>query len=691
MRALHAQALACAFVMAMWAAGAAGADEAFQLDEVIVSAPSADATLRAVPHGVSVITADDIARSSAQTVGELVSREAGLNLQSYFGRDKGATIDMRGLGAGAASNVRVLVDGVRLNADDLSGADLSAVALSQVERIEVLRGAGAVRYGDGAVGGVINILTRRPRHAPLTGQLDGQLDLRAGAWGTREARFRASGGNGPLAATVNLSRLDRDGYRENDRFEARDSAIELSLLPDGAWSFIELSLRAARHIDRYRLPGPVSAQAFAAGRAERRASTASPLDGGNTDDRTLGARLRLDLGAAGQVELQADRRDRDNPYLIGVQPAVPLADQQSAIESSRRELQARYDLGIDAFGRRHDFSAGYGVQSSDYLRREGGRLVLDSSQRRSGELDSRAGYVEGVLRLGAGLSLNAGWRGDRARSNTLSERYSQQCRYIFIPFPVVVPGSCVDAFRPTAATQALWRNHASELGASWQISPTVTLFASSSRHFRNPNIDELALASPDLRPQEGRTKEAGLRLRAADALELSGTLYRMQVEHEIFFDSASGQSVNRNYERPTERTGVELDLRWRARPSLLVAANLALVRPRFEGIDADVPLVPRRTLNARVEWSQTEALRWSIAARHVGRRFDGNDLDNRSFAALPSYTVFDLALRHDFGDAQLSAGVSNLFDKVYSTLAYSNTYYPMPGRSAWVGLLWRFD
>lgn len=107
----------------------ASASRVHELDEVVISAPSAADTLRVVPHSVSVITTEDIERSPSRSVAEVLGREANLNIQSYFGRDKGATVDMRGFGATAVSNVLVLVDGVRLNASDLSGADLSSVAL----------------------------------------------------------------------------------------------------------------------------------------------------------------------------------------------------------------------------------------------------------------------------------------------------------------------------------------------------------------------------------------------------------------------------------------------------------------------------------------------------------------------------------------------------------------------------------
>ena len=75
---------------------------------------------------------------------------------------KNSSIDIRGMGATAPNNVLVLVDGQRLNENDLTGADLSTIPMSQIERIEILRGGGAVRYGNGAVAGVVNIITKKP-------------------------------------------------------------------------------------------------------------------------------------------------------------------------------------------------------------------------------------------------------------------------------------------------------------------------------------------------------------------------------------------------------------------------------------------------------------------------------------------------------------------------------------------------
>ncbi|MGH8596589.1 MAG: TonB-dependent receptor plug domain-containing protein, partial [Gammaproteobacteria bacterium] len=93
---------------------ATAAESPLELDEIVVTGQRDDSRLRTLPQSVSIITEREIRRSTATTVTELLRQEANLNLQSFFSTDKFATIDIRGMGATATSNVLVMVDGVRL-------------------------------------------------------------------------------------------------------------------------------------------------------------------------------------------------------------------------------------------------------------------------------------------------------------------------------------------------------------------------------------------------------------------------------------------------------------------------------------------------------------------------------------------------------------------------------------------------
>ncbi|MGH8119353.1 MAG: TonB-dependent receptor, partial [Gammaproteobacteria bacterium] len=132
------------------------------LDTLVVTATRSPQEETAIPASVVVITADEIRESGAVSIAALLRNRGGIQISDLYGDGSRATISMRGFGGNAQANTLILVDGRRLNNVDLGSPDLNSVSLKDVERIEILRGSAGVLYGDQAVGGVINIITRRP-------------------------------------------------------------------------------------------------------------------------------------------------------------------------------------------------------------------------------------------------------------------------------------------------------------------------------------------------------------------------------------------------------------------------------------------------------------------------------------------------------------------------------------------------
>lgn len=650
------------------------------LEEVVVTAPSANGRLRGTPHSVSVISAADIERSTATGVADLLSREAGLNLQSYFGGDKNASIDMRGMGATASSNVQVLVDGVRLNEDDLSGADIGSLSLAQIERIEILRGGGSVRYGNGAVGGVINIITKRATRDAL--RADAQVN--GGSYETFGWRTRLALGSGDWAGDVKLSQQSTDGYRQNGGSQARDAGLELRWMPTGAGPVAEVFARASHHDDHTGLPGPVTREAFYGTEAQRRASDA-PFDFSDTNDNRATLGTRLDFGAAGELSVTGTVRDRTKPYLIGYSDVsgAPPDMPNGRIESSRQEWGLRHHLDIKAWGQDHSIDLGIDRNWSDYSRYDGAQDAV-GTRRHLGSVDEHAYFGEVKLGLGAGWTALLGMRNDHYKSRQERADNKQQCEYDYVSvggflLPVVRPGSCANSYVPSEATNNSWHSTGADVGATWQVSPAVNLFASHAWHFRNPNIDELAQAAADLRPQRGVTTELGMRYGQGSALTWSATAFHMRNEDEIYYNALTLKNLN--YAEPTRRIGAEAELRWKVLSRLAVRASTGWVQARFVGGDGEVPLVPAWTASTEVDWTAMQGLDLLAAVRYAGSRRDGNDTAARPYDRLPAYTVCDVAARVKWGHTSFSFAVNNVFDRTYSTLAYSETYYPMPGRN----------
>ena len=112
------------------------------LEKVVVTATRDMEEIRKIPADVTVITKDEIERSNAQVVVDVLRDEAGVVIRDFYGTGKTASVDIRGFGETAPLNTLVLVDGRRVNEIDLSGVDWTQIPLDQVERIEIVRGLG---------------------------------------------------------------------------------------------------------------------------------------------------------------------------------------------------------------------------------------------------------------------------------------------------------------------------------------------------------------------------------------------------------------------------------------------------------------------------------------------------------------------------------------------------------------------
>ena len=131
---------------------------------------------------------------------------------------------MRGFGAAGTSNTLVLVNGRRLNDIDMAGVDFSAIPKNSIERIEITRGnSGAVLYGDGAVGGVINIVTKNAVDLPPSARVQAGFGSFNYMEGNLSANTSANTSAGQFAASVNANAIRSDGYRENNKLRQENA------------------------------------------------------------------------------------------------------------------------------------------------------------------------------------------------------------------------------------------------------------------------------------------------------------------------------------------------------------------------------------------------------------------------------------------------------------------------------------
>lgn len=207
----------CGALMIIASPGAWAADnvsDEYTFDEVVVTATKIAQPQKEVTSSVSVITQEMIRNSTAQTVAEILPTVPGVAIQSYGGLGAKQGISIRGLNGGAESQkMLILVDGRPANGAFKGSITWNTIPLSNIERIEVVRGPASVLYGDNALGGAINIITKKPEKDRST------VSTSYGSWGTKTMSLYQEGKSGNVGYTFTADYGNTDGFRPHSDYE----------------------------------------------------------------------------------------------------------------------------------------------------------------------------------------------------------------------------------------------------------------------------------------------------------------------------------------------------------------------------------------------------------------------------------------------------------------------------------------
>ena len=636
-----------------------------QDDQIVVTATRFPDSKRDLPVGVTVITADDIRNSASSSLGDILAQFGLLQIRDLAGTQN-PQVDLRGFGITGDQNTLILVDGLRINESDLESAQLSAIPLDSIERIEIVRGGGAVLYGAGATGGTINIITRRARPGEVRALALG----RAGGYGTEEVRGSYARQGDTFGGGIAASYEDTDGYRSNGRYRQRSALGRVDALFPTGRAYLKLGVDEQRQ----RLPGALTEAEINADPRQ----TKTPDDWRERD----GAQVSLGgTKAIGRHELSADLgyRQRTTKAFFAAFGGF-FTDTDANLWS----FNPRAKLAFDALGRTHDLIVGGDFERWDYdtLSASSPSTTSAAFSRRHGEQENVGWYALTNLWVAQRTRLVLG-----ARTQRIAQRLTEEV------FPVDDRRS---DDRLEAYEAALRHNFAT----GWSV------YGKYEKSFRVANFDENACFFPPcapslLKPQTANGADLGVEYENA-RLRLRAALYDIQLENEIYFSPLTFSNVNLS---PTERQGVELEALWHASATLDLRAGFAHQEATFRsgvygGVDVSgktVPLVPEMLFTAGASWAFTPRGRFNLNLRHVGsQRFD-NDQANTFPREIPEYTLVDVKLEQRFARRwDLALEVRNLFDKGYfsygtATGATSFSALPAPGRAAYLSVAWRLD
>lgn len=441
---------------------------------VVVTATRQAARANELLSDVSVIERADIEKaSSVETLGELLSREGGIEFSSLGAPGSSSSIYIRGANAG---HTLLLIDGVRVGSATTGVPTFSALPLAQIERIEILRGSASSLYGSDAIGGVIHVITRKG-----SGPSQISADVSIGSYGTREANASVSGQAKALHYSLSVGALASDGFNS-----------------------INSSANPYYNVDKDGL---------------RRNSAA--------------AQVSIDLAQGHEVGVQAfysrNKNDYDGYYNDAAWNPVAAYDfhSKSTVESYAAYVKNRLSANWTSLmrvGRSIDDSQDYDSPTtrSDYrtyqdqlvwqndIRLPVGSLLL-AAETLTQKVDSSATYTERRTID----SFLAGWSGNvgshRLQLNLRNDRNSQ--------FGSETTGSAAYGYQIDAA----WRA---------RVALSTGFKAPSFNDLYFPDDPAMGGGNPNLKPESSRNREIGLNYEKGPA-RASVTLYRNEIEDLI--------------------------------------------------------------------------------------------------------------------------------------------------------------
>ena len=638
------------------------------LPSVVVTAsrfavPSAEA-----PIGMTVIDSGQIAASTASNLPELLAQQVGIQVRDNTGSPD-RQIDLRGFGMSGDQNTLILLDGRRLNENELASTRLSAIPLASIERVEILRGAGSVLYGGGATAGTIHIITRAVRPGE---SIQGSGGLAIGSLDTRElrAQTRSSGEQFGFQADVNT--LDSANWRVNNALRQRNASGELRAFLDHGF----LALRLGAESQSLGLPGARTLEQF---RVDPR-GTSTPLDHTERED------YRLALAGAwrsNHLDFEAELSHREGSAASDYRKFDYYSERDRRTLSFTPRLRGTWS----AAGLRHETVVGLDTESWRYATRgASSAAMLDSPWVQTAATQvSHALYLQHRAAWVDGTTLTLGLRRQRVADNIGDQ---------------ITPSLSVAGANWVSATTLAVRQP-----LRWGIEG----YARMGRSFRIATIDELTYFFPSdpqqlpsahlLAPQTSNDREIGMQWRQTDA-SLRWSLFRHDLNHEIHFYAPAGSNVNLP---PTRRAGLEIEGTLHPLRQVELSAGLTRTQASFRGGEVsgvvvsgrEVPLVPRFTAKAAAVWSPQETVRISASIRHTGHQRYDNDQANQ-FDAMPSYTLVDIKASHRMGDWIAGLKVANLLDRrtfdygILSGDPQIPSVYPQSGRTFLVSLERRF-
>ncbi len=631
------------------------------LNEPVFSPFRREGTVKDSTRPIYVITGEEMEAQGARTVREALKFLPGILPDGTVGTEVNA-LSGQFIRGSSGGQVLILLDGRPINNLGGGSFDLSEFTTSNIERVEVLPGGGSTLYGSDAIGGVINIITRRP-----TEKITTETKVNVGAYGLNQQTIQNSGKTGNIGWVIGYNRTKAEynypftipeanfeGTRQNNDtlYNNFNVKLEANLGKRNTLSLSTLYLGKEQGVPGgVPIPIPEFGQGFFNSLTENNRKYTdqilsdltwnSKLGGG--DDSLLTARVYGDFSNT-------------------------RFDNRSGTLSS----QNRFDSN----------QISYGIQTThSWIFAKNQNLVYGFDYRNVNVRNTSFSYSTNIERINYDTSISQG---------ALFARYEMK----------ITPSWTVNlGLRQDFSSLINGSATSPSVGTKFAISDSTTLRANYIKNFRVPTIANLFnnnpsnIGNPELKPERGDSFDVGIDQKLGDIGLLRLTFFYNRVSDVIAFKSlipaVNGNTGTWENIGLVETTGVEAALNLQLAKNVYAFVNYTANDPRIlkssnpAEINKELRFVGADSINLGINYENPEGLYMGLLMHSLGK-YPTNNI-NTEF--LTGYTTFDVKLRVPLSDSlAVNGSVDNIFNQRYQLFAG----FPDAGRVFQVGLNWKF-
>lgn len=629
-----------------------GYDSTARLEKTVITATGFESPLKDEVRNVSIITSEEIENRGYKDLKEILEKAPGVSFN-------GKTVDLRGQGSKANTSVKVLLNGVAMNMIDTTPTTIpiDLVPIEDIEQVEIIPGGGAVLYGSGTSGGVINIITKQKAKKPYA-----NISTKIASYSYKDINFGVGGNvTNDLFLKATAKAFDEKGYRYGEKNRGHYTSFGLNYkISDNQSIVFNPSYFKAK---TYGVPTLTSAQM-----AENRRQA------GGEASLTTSKRVNFD---ADYVVKFSDNFDMHiMPYYQDVkilQDTFHMKDRKTG-----GNLKSRYNYGSG------ELIGGY-----DYLNNEGYRMInvnvktpmFSRNQLTVFDMQKQTHslYLLEKHNFTDVFSLSAGARFERANYDVVRD----------VIVKITRGGRTINT-KDYLNVGDNKNNYAYEITPNFKYSDSGSVYFKFERGYISPGpnqlIDKLGPNGPyvlnDLKSETYKGYEVGLKDLIFGNF-FSATVFLTDTKDEILTVSL-GRSVSdgwnfKNIDK-TRRYGAEIYAEQEF-GKFKLKETFSYVNAKIKAgknTGKKVPLVERSKFVLGAEYEPVKNLNLLADFKYLSGSLDGN------YDKVEDRKIVDIGLSYKFtGGILVSGGIKNLFNEKYNYTQSKkgDSYDPAPERN----------